>query len=416
MDCPEPWEVRPPRGGRLHRRRRALQIGTTLIWMTASFLGLFRFDLDAKRVVFAGIGFELGELGPLLLLLLLGLLAVFVGALLYGRLWCGWMCPQTALSELADAIDRRLRRRNPQSLPRRAMAAEGVLTVSALIALAVVSYGFTPATLASPPRAAAMTFAALFTVFAADLLWVRHRFCLGLCPYGILLGLVADKHTLGVALDQETLGRCVKCKACTRSCFLGIDIRRRPFESHCLSCGDCIDAINASHQKRGFPLVQGFRFGLEPTGWPSGLAKLGILDLRRALVVLATLFVGLSAAMALAMRAPLDARIAPRFERATALADGSIRNHYNLALGNRLDRSVTLRLEASGLPGLAVVAPPAEVSLIAGEHAHVTLVLRVPGEQLKAGAHGITVRLRANGFGTDTELSTRFFIPERVRS
>ncbi|MHB8876704.1 MAG: 4Fe-4S binding protein [Myxococcaceae bacterium] len=398
---PEATWVRPPGGARLHRSRRALQLATSLLLVVAPFLDLLRFDLKGEALVLGRISFGLRELGVVYLILLLAIVAVFAGALLYGRIYCGWMCPQTTLSELVATLERR-------GVPSHAAA----VLLAAFVAASLVSYFVDPADRLAPGPVAWVAFAASFAVIAADLLWVRHRFCVGLCPYGILQNVVQDARTLGVSLDPSRRAECRDCTLCVRACFMGVDIRSQPFDPRCLNCGDCIAASRLARRCPPDPLIR-FRYGSGGSRWPAFLRRLGILDGRRA-VVMALVAVGLGLlGVLLAGRRDLDLGIAAQFDRIADDRAGVVHNHYRLTVGNRLGHPVRLRLEARGVPGIAVEPSQADLSLAAGERGLRDLVLSAPATSLGSGVHPITVLGIAESGEVMATLSARFFVPDR---
>lgn len=415
MSPPDALTVRPPRGGRLHRRRRALQLFTSLVLLAAPFLGLLRFDLEGGKLILLRTSFHLGEMGPIYALLLLCMLLIFAGALIYGRLWCGWMCPQTTLSELVATLERALLLGAKRGFLRKGLARTATLLIAAVVAASLVSYFVPPARLLAPTLPVAVTFGVFFAILSVDLLFVRHDFCVSLCPYGILQGVVQDDKTLGVTFGRDLSGYCVQCKACTRSCFMGIDIRQTPFDPLCFNCGDCVDAINASHQKRDIPLITGFAYGPQPSSWPKVLRALGIVDFRRVAVVVLIAAVGTLSASLLAGRAPLAGSVSPRFEQLQTAADGSVTNYYNVSITNHTPEAMHLKILAAGLPGLTVVEPHAPVTIEPGRQ-HLELILNALGAGLVGGAHPITIELDAALEGGSQALPTRFFVPDRPSS
>ncbi|MDF1563652.1 MAG: 4Fe-4S binding protein [Deltaproteobacteria bacterium] len=410
MPAPDPLAVRPPRGGRLHTRRRALQLFTSLALILAPFLDLLRFDLEGGRLILFRTSFHLSEMGPIYALLLLCMLLIFAGALIYGRLWCGWMCPQTTLSELAATIERALLLGTKRSPGRKALSKVLILLVAAGVATSLISYFVPPARLIAPTLPVAVTWAVFFGILAFDLLWVRHDFCFSVCPYGILQGVVQDERTLGVTFGRDLSGYCVSCKACVRSCFMGIDIRESPFDPQCLNCGDCVDSINESHERRGIPLITGFAYGPQTSSWPLPLLALGIVDFRRVAVVVLIAVVGTVSAFLLMGRAPIDGTISPRFDL-QALADGRVANHYNVSVTNHTPAQVKVKVAAGGVPGLRVLQPTSAVEIPAGKRQHLELILDASCAGLESGAHPITVELDASLAEGPQALPTRFFIP-----
>ena len=113
----------------------------------------------------------------------------------------------------------------------------GILTAMAFgTGLTLACYWLAPATVwrgATHPLAdlpAAATVYGISAVIAADMLWLRRRFCSHACPYGALMSLLADKNTLAVRYLDERDDECIGCHKCETDCPMGIDIkqRRRP--------------------------------------------------------------------------------------------------------------------------------------------------------------------------------------------
>jgi polyferredoxin len=413
---PEATWVRPPSRGSLHRKRRAIQAVTSLIFILAPFVDLLRFDLKNSALIMAGVSFSLSEMLAVFLVILVFIIAVFAGALLYGRVFCGWMCPQTTLSEIVSGIERRackLSKKVGLGGLCRLAAPLAALGISAFVAASLVTYFLDPADRLSPPRLAWISWAITTFVLFADLYFLRHGFCLSVCPYGIMQKIIQDSRTLGVAFDSERRSECTNCMLCVRACFMGIDIRESSFDTSCLNCGDCISATTLAKRCPTQPLIR-FRYGTEPSSWPGFLGKLGILDGRRAVVVGITLAVTLLTVGLLASRRDLDMEIAAQYERTFTDPSGVVHNHYRLSLGNRLDRPVRLHLEVRGAPEVSIESPPKpEIDLAPGEHGIRDVVMSAPASSLGAGAHTIVVRGVAEGATFVSELSTHFFVPSR---
>jgi polyferredoxin len=416
MSLPEPHAIRPPRWGKIHPWRRLIQVLTSALFILAPLVGLLRFDIPGSKLILLRSNFSLLELTPVLLLTLLTILLVFAGALIYGRLFCGWFCPQTTLSELAETFIRLFERRRKAPLWRRALARLAVVVLAGIVSASLVSYFLDPSRLLSPPLAAWVVWGVVTAGLTANLLWLRHRFCDGVCPYGILQSVVQDERTLGVCLDHNLLTVCLHCHSCIKACFMGLDIRRIAFDMQCVNCGDCIDSINRSHRRLDRPIVTGFRFGkgATPSAFPRFLQSVGISDWRRAAVVLAILAVSTTLAYLLFAPGTLEGRISPRFDRTTVDATGTVHNHYNLRLANHLDHGVDLKLSAQSkrLPDLQIVSPPgAPLHLDAGKRTTLQLVLRARRTNKNKGSHDIVLRIEDRTRKNTVTLRTKYFIP-----
>jgi polyferredoxin len=403
--------VRPPANAKLHKYRRALQIATSLIFILAPFVGLFRIDVRAGVLVLAGADFGLGDLYAVYLLIVVFVLAVFAGALLYGRVYCGWMCPQTTLSEWVASVERWACKKLGRERKEMCRAVQTVITllISAFVSASLVSYFLSPSDWLRPPRAAWIGFGFTLPVLVGFLA-MRHRFCIAFCPYGIMQNLIQDRRTLGVELVPERKDECTNCLLCVRACFMGIDIRKQAFDTSCLNCGDCIAATSIAKTCPDEPLIR-FRYGTQPSTWPAWLRKSGISDARRAVVVAATVIVTVIFALSLAGRRPLEAEIAVDYTNASWTETG-VKNTYRLTARSREKQPLPVRLELSGPAGLVLSTESLE--FVHGEHIH-QFEITAPPDAVAPGAHDVKVRVVPSR-GEALELPTLFFVPSRRSS
>lgn len=405
--------VRPPRGARLHRARRILQAVTSLIFLLAPFIDLLRFDLRRGRLVLFFTSFALREMYVVYLVILLFILAVFAGALIWGRIYCGWMCPQTTLSEIVSSIERRVCKGRKGSPVCRVAGPLAALAMSAFVAASLVTYFLDPADYLHPPRLAWISWLITAGVLFGDLTLLRHRFCLGVCPYGILQNLVQDQRTLGVELDPARAAECTNCLLCVRACFMGVDIRKQSFSTACLNCGDCISATTLSKTCPDQPLIR-FRYGTLASTWPGWLRKLGIVEPRRAIVMLLVVVVTAVTVGFAAARKDLDADVAALYEKAVQTADGNVQNTYRVTINNRLEHPVRIRLELTGVPGLTIVSPEGGLDEVAaGDQRLMDLVVTAPTAGLETGVHPAVLRGQVEGTDKTIELQTFLFVPSR---
>ena len=226
--------------GRFTTQRRLVQLLFLAVFLLLPVFDLFRFDLPAGKLFFFGQEIWLDEWALLWLGLMLAMWLVGAVSLVFGRVYCAYACPQTVFSELAhdvDAIARRLTRGLP---PERRPGAARALSLLAVAALSLATTALFMAYFAPLPevlrRIASLDFGpwlgavgATTTLLAfLNLVFVRESFCRSACPYGLLQGVIEDGRSLHVRLDEAT-GACIDCKACARTCPMGIDIRGGSF-------------------------------------------------------------------------------------------------------------------------------------------------------------------------------------------
>ncbi len=408
----------PPARGRFATARRALQALVLAGLAAAPFLDLLRVDLVAGRLIVLGRSLHPGkDLWAVYGLLLVGLLWIFGGALIHGRLWCGWLCPQTLGSELAARWQARVlgsgraARRTPA---RETLYGGGIVLGSATFAALLVNLFLTPAQRWAPPAPAWIALGVLAALLAADFLWVRHAYCLRLCPYGVLLQLVQDRKTLRVELPEGERAACLSCRACERACFMGVDVRDRSrhTEAACLLCGLCVDACNRVFARRGRPGLLTFAFASGRPGWPAWLSRVGLSDARRLGLTLVTVGVALATLVFFRTREPLSVTAATRYAEARRTPDGQVLNTVDLTLSNDGEAARSFRLDVRA-GDLALAPPePARVTVEAGARVVVPVVLRLAtGAQASPGAHPVELRLEPVEGGEPLLRRATFFVP-----
>jgi cytochrome c oxidase accessory protein FixG len=367
-----------PRFGRLRRIAAAAQALLVLGLPFASVNGesALRLDVPAGRLHAFGASFAIDEAFVVLAATLAVTFAFLLVTLLFGRVWCGWACPQTVLADLTRLVvpegrtaARRWRR--PAGL---ALAA----LVSAVASANLLWYFVSPYEFFPRLSAGALgpvlgwSWAALGTILFADLVLLRQRFCATVCPYAKLQGVLFDRSTLAVAYDARRAADCVDCRACVRACPTGIDIRDG-LQAECIACAACIDACRPIMRKLGrAPDLVGYFFG-EP-GAPRRLARPGALALGAAtslsLLLLAAVVAGRSA---VSLEALPEAAFTPR-----RAPDGRALNAYAVALENHGREPVTVAL-AIRLAGAEVAVRPERVLLSGGERRQVRVLASVRG-------------------------------------
>jgi cytochrome c oxidase accessory protein FixG len=283
--------ARQPSGG-FYRARTAVSAALVMFLLLAPVIRvggqpLMMLNVLERRFVLFGVFFPPQDLSLVVLIALVVLVTVVLATVLLGRVWCGWLCPQTVFMEMvfrrieyavAGSAEQQLRRnRGPWSAERVRIAATkhalfaAVSFVVANVFLAwVIGADAVKGLVVDTPARHPAGFAALvFFTFVFYLVFARFReqACVLACPYGRMLSSLVDRRTITVTYDArrgEPRGRltlaaggaangdCVDCHRCVTVCPTGIDIRNG-IQLECVSCAACVDECDDVMRRVGRP-------------------------------------------------------------------------------------------------------------------------------------------------------------------
>ncbi len=354
---------------------------------------LLLLNVVERRFVILGAIFWPQDAAIFAIATLLFLTGIIVFTAAFGRLWCGWTCPQTLLMEMVfrrlevwiegDALARKALDRAPWTAGkvwRKGLKHLVFLGLSWLVGNTLLAYLIGSdklfALVTDNPRhhLQGLSFMILFTLlFYGIFARFREQACTFICPYGRFQSTLLDENSIVVAynpkrgerrgrwrrdqgLEQRQAaghGDCIDCQQCVAVCPTGIDIRDGT-QMECVHCTACIDACNAVMRRLRRPpglisyaslnsLERGE--GLRPTPRLVGYSCL--------LLALAGLL-----AFLLLTRSEVDATFfrAPGalFQRTP---EGSLNNLYLLKLVNKTSRALPIELRLENLPGtIAIMA------------------------------------------------------------
>jgi cytochrome c oxidase accessory protein FixG len=277
------WVYPKRPSGRYHRARIAVTIillgllfAAPLVKVNGHAFILLNF-FERKFILFGQI-FWPQDFFLLAITLITFFLFIIVFTVVFGRIWCGWLCPQTLFMEMVfrkieyliegDMAAQRRLARAPWDFAkvRKKVLKHGIFALIALIIahtlLAyIVGTDQTQSLISHGPSANPAGFLGI-TTFTAIFYWLfaffREQACTTVCPYGRLQGVLLGKESIVVAYDwvrgeprghlkkNTTLaasGDCVDCRLCVQVCPTGIDIRNGT-QLECVNCTACIDACD----------------------------------------------------------------------------------------------------------------------------------------------------------------------------
>jgi len=346
-----------------HALRKRIHLVCFVIFVALPFFNVMRFDIPRQRFYFFGYELWINEFAIIFFALMFLMFIVVAASVVFGRVYCGYLCPQMIFSEASLAIQSRLRRWLKPHEGVAAVAFHVVLgAASVFLAFIFVSYFVEPRDLAQRlmqldiRTAAGISGASVTLLTFLDFAFVRLRFCTTVCPYGYLQGMLGDGSTLLVEYS-EAEGRCIQCLKCVRDCPMGIDIRKSPFQIECVHCGECIDSCDTI-------LARLKRPGLIRYSWGIGAGSRFRFDAKRVVLLLVLLFYASGLFAALSTRRAVLVRVDA--DRATLYrtgSDGRIYNHFRYSIANRSRKQAAVVFSLADLPGakLALPANPAVV-------------------------------------------------------
>ena len=315
--------------------------------------------------------------------------ALIVLSALYGRVWCGYACPQTVFLEgIYRQIERWIDGKSAQrevlgrarwsakKLGKRLLKWSLFLAVSMFIAHSFLSYfigvdELLEAVTSDPAQhSTSFAFVVIFSVLTlGNFAWFREQLCIVICPYGRLQGVLIDPDTVVVGYDQgrgeprgkyneKGRGDCIDCHRCVAVCPTGIDIRNGN-QLECIGCANCIDACDE------VMLRVGQEAGLVRYDSQSGFEEGRRKFLRPRLAAYIVLAVaGLAASyIAVGRRTEFDANLSRQHGAAFEVDGKIVRNRLQLHLINKLPETRHYVIEPVPRDGVKFIVPITQIDL-----------------------------------------------------
>jgi cytochrome c oxidase accessory protein FixG len=394
-------------------------------------------DFFGRRFYFFGIQLWPQEVYFITGLLVMGALSLFLVTSLFGRLWCGYTCPQTVWTDLYIYVERafegdRNARMRLDAAPwsfdklwRKGGKHAVWLGLAFGTGGAWIFYFRDAPTLLREfwiGQAPITSYVSCFLLTATTYVFAGHmreQVCTYMCPWPRIQGAMVDEHSLQVTYradrgeprgahkkdaSWEGRGDCVDCNACVVACPMGIDIRNGS-QLECINCGLCIDACDEIMDRVGRPRgLIAYDTDFAVTARVSGAKPRYSLVRARTLYYAGTLaLVSGLMVWGFANRSVLDLHALrdrnPTFIR---LHDGAIRNAYTLKIANRSFAPMPVDVRFSGVPGASVSTPgeptgaPVRAVLPPNEVSAVRVFVTSPAAALAAPSVPAAFEVRAD--------------------
>ncbi|HSQ28490.1 MAG TPA: cytochrome c oxidase accessory protein CcoG [Gemmatimonadaceae bacterium] len=431
--------------GKFFRRRRVVAYVLMVVFFIIPYLRMggkpiILLDLPRREFTFFGTTFLPTDTLLLMLLMASLLIAIFLATALFGRVWCGWACPQTVYMEfLFRPIERWLEGGRSGSmqldkqhmrgqLHARRLAKYAVyVTLALFLAHTFLAYFVGVDQLAVWVRRSPVQHPTSFVIMAMvtaaimfDFTFFREQTCLVACPYGRFQSVLLDRQSLIVAYDTKrgeprakgktrpaTAGDCIDCGACTITCPTGIDIRDG-LQMECIHCTQCADACDEIMARIGKPP------GLIRYSSSAALAGEPVHRLRPR-VVLYPLALVLSLGgfvYTLGTKAPADVTVLRGMgEPYVVEADGRVANQVRVKITNRShsDRSYSVSLDS--VERAQVIAPALPLAVASGATETASLFILLPTSAFHDGERHVSFTV-SDGAGYRETFPYRLVGPE----
>jgi cytochrome c oxidase accessory protein FixG len=429
-----------------------LLLGYFLIpWINLDGRQAVLFDLPARKFYVLWMTFWPQDFVLLGWLLAIAAFGLFFVTTLWGRVWCGYTCPQTVWTAVfmwAEQVaegerHQRIKLDNVPSVltPKgwnkagldktsRRLFKHGLwLGFAALTGITFIGYFYGIRDLVSdallwqlPLLAVAWSvFFTLATYINAG--WMREQVCIYMCPYARFQSVMFDRDTLVISYDPARgeqrgarrrdsdyktggLGDCIDCTMCVQVCPTGIDIRNG-LQYQCIGCAACVDACDDIMDKMGYArglVAYTTENKLAGGSWTWKRPKL--IGYGVAMLTMSLLFV-----VVLWNRVPLSVEvIRDRGSLYQQLSDGSIENVYRLRIINMDNQPHDFVIQLDGLTG-ARILPEHTVYVSSGEIHDVMLRVLMNPAQLHSMNLAFTFRVNSQDGHLQDETESRFISP-----
>jgi cytochrome c oxidase accessory protein FixG len=386
----------------------------------------FLLNVLERNFVLFGVRFWPQDFFLFVLGMLIFILFIVLFTVIFGRIFCGWACPQTIFMEM---VFRKIEYfiegdRNQQialsnsawdksKITKRILKIVSFYLVSFLIANTFLMYiigsdevlriAFEPIEQHWSGLTAILIFSA---VFFFVYYWFREQVCLIVCPYGRMQGVMLDKNSIAVTYDyvrgeprtkhvkkteNEAHGDCIDCLECVRVCPTGIDIRNG-LQLECVNCTACMDicdgVMDKIHRPKGL-----IRYASEESIKIKQPLKFTKRMLAYSLVLVA--LIGLESFL-LITRSDVEMNLVrTRNTLFTTETNGDISNLFNVKLINKTSDTLKFQFKIEGMNanfnwiGHKQLLAPGE--LVNGE-----LIISIPAHELTQQRNNLTLEFYVN--------------------
>lgn len=404
---------------------------------------LFLFDILNRTFILFGVLFYPQDFHLFAMSLMALIFFTVLFTAIFGRIWCGWACPQTIFMEMVfrkieywidgSAAEQKIldkQEMNGQKFIKRVSKYGIFYAISFIIANLLLSYIVGVEKLSVLVTDGPFAHNSLFTaviafslVFFGVFSWFREQACIYVCPYGRLQSVLLDSNSIVVAYDyvrgekrekfkkkrSEDAGDCIDCHKCVQVCPTGIDIRNGT-QLECINCTACIDACDSVMTQIGKPtklikyasleqIEKGAKFKFTPR----------LMFYTGILVILLSSLVYL-----LSNRTDIEATIL----RAKGVlfnvdSNGDINNLYTMKIFNKTYKDINFNIKTENIESDIQLIGGRPQVVKAGEMFEATFIMTIKTEALKADKNEVKIVILDENGNIIEDAKTNFMGPAK---
>jgi cytochrome c oxidase accessory protein FixG len=435
--------------GRFHNKRVWFSIFLLTLffaapWVTIQGQPLLLLNIFERKFVILGQVFWPQDFFLFALFLVTLVVFIILFTVMFGRLWCGWACPQTVFMEMVfrkieywiEGDANKQRKLDAQPWNKEKIVKKGIkhfvfVLIAVLIGHTAMAYLVGVDTVkelvSSSPTENMAGFLGL-VAFTGVFYWVfsyfREQACVAVCPYGRLQGVLLGKESVVIIYDwlrgeprgklkknaepDEKLGDCIDCKLCVHACPTGIDIRQGT-QLECVNCTACIDACDSVMDKIGKPQ------GLIRYDSQNGIAEkkpfsfnTRMMGYSAVLVILVTILGGL-----IFGRTDVETTVLRVPGQLFQINGDRVTNLYNAQFINKTNNDMELDFRVTEIETAElrqVTGEPGLIKVEAGGYAEIVFFVDLPKSALTGSKTGVKLEVLRDGEVVDV-VKTNFLGP-----
>lgn len=392
----------------------------------------FLLNIVERKFIIFGLAFWPQDFYIFALAFLSLVIFIFLFTAVFGRIWCGWACPQTIFMEMVfrkieywiegDGAEQYKLDRSamtPDKFLKKSLKHAIFFAISFIIGNTLLAYIigiddlFKIITDPVQEHIVGFSFMIAFSLlFYFIFSRFREQACIYVCPYGRLQSVMLDKNSIVVAYDfkrgeprgkmkqasEQAQGDCIDCGLCVQVCPTGIDIRNGT-QLECVNCTACMDACDGVMEKIKRPakliryashdlITKGTHFAVTPRI----LAYTGVLFLLLAV----------TGAFIFTRKDMQTTILRAKGSMYQVMEDGQIRNIYTAKILNKTFDPMQVYLKLEGVPGKITLAGSEELLLRPDELVEATFLVDIEPSAVKQNY----MKIRIGVYNGDRLVST----------